>query len=220
MAFLVPHHPLKPRRRLAVELDPAARIVRAADLATWFDAEQAIAAAQSQADQIVADARATLESERQRGYAEGKERARREAAQHMAEQLLRTKEYFSRVEDRLVDLVMQATRRIVEGYSDPERVVHTVRNALALVRNQKHMTVRLNPAQVDHVRARVDELLVGYPGVELFDVVADANVGSDACVLESDIGIVEASTDGQLAALQAALRNALGAGPADDRGAA
>jgi type III secretion protein L len=54
-------------------------------------------------------------------------------------------------------------------------------------------------------------LLEGYPGVGLLDVVGDMRVAADACVLESDIGVVEASTEGQLAALESAFHRALGA---------
>lgn len=214
MAFLVPHHPLTPHHRLAVDIDPAARIVRASDIAAYRDADQAVAAARVQAEAIVAGAQVTFDAERKRGFEEGAERARREGAQHMAEQLARTHEYFGRIEDRMVDLVMQATRRIVEGYSERDLVSHAVRNALAVIRNQKQITLRLHPRHVEHFRARTDALLAGYPGVSLLDVVADARLGSDTCVLESEIGVVEASTEGQLAALQAAFRKAM-AGSSD-----
>ena len=38
-----------------------------------------------------------------------------------------------------------------------------------------------------------------------------ARLAADCCVLESDIGVVEASTEGQMAALEAAFRKARGA---------
>jgi type III secretion protein L len=206
MAFIVPHDPLTPRRRLAVEIDPAARIVRASDLAAYRDAEQAMAAARAQAGAIVEEARAAFESERKRGYEEGRELARREAAQHMAEQVARADAYFAQIEGRLVALLMQAMRKIVEGYDEHERVLHCARNALAVVRNQKQLTLRVPVERAEHVRARASELLADYPGVELLDVVPDARLADDACVLESEIGTVEASTQGQLAALEGALR--------------
>ena len=126
----------------------------------------------------------------------------------MAEQLARTDDYFAQVEERLVTLVMQAIRKIVQDYGDRERVVHSVRNALAVVRNQKQITLRVQPDNVEHVKAHTAQLLADYPGVSLLDVVADARVAADCCVLECDIGVVEASTEGQLTALEAAFRKA------------
>ena len=213
MAFFVPDHPLTPRHQLALDIDPAARIVRADDLAAWVAADEAMGAARAQADALVAATQAAFEAERRRGHAEGTELARREAAGHMVQQVTRTNEYFSQVEDRLVVLVMQGIRKIVQGYDDKERVVHSVRNALSVVRNQKQITLKVNPANVDHVKARTAELLAQYPGVSWLDVVADARLSADCCVLESEIGVVEASTEGQLAALDAAFHKARTAPP-------
>lgn len=195
-----------PRHRLAVDIDASVRVLRAADLAAYRGAEQAVAAAHAQAQEIIASARAVFEQERARGYREGTDLARAEGAQRIAEQVARTDNYFSEVEERLVTLVMQAVRKIVHGYGERERVVHSVRNALAVVRNQKHLTLRVNPHNVEHVQARTAALLADYPGVSLLDVIADARLGGDCCVLESEIGMVEASTEGQLAALAAAFR--------------
>jgi type III secretion protein L len=210
MAFFIPHQPLKPRHRLAADLDPATRIVRASDLASWVDAQAVVDAARAQADEIVAGARAAFDAERQRGYEEGREQARREGAHQMAQMLARTDHYFEQVEERLATLVMQAIRKIVNDYSDEERVVHSVRNALAAVRNRKQITLRVHPSHVDHVRARTAQLLADYPGVSLLDVVGDSRLGFDTCMLECDIGVVEATTEGQLAALESALRQARG----------
>lgn len=210
MAFLVPRHPLTPGLRLGLTIDPATRVVRSADIGTWRDAEQAVAAAHEQAQAIVAGARAAYEAERQRGHRDGTEQARREGSCHMAEQIARTDQYFNGIENQLAALVLQGVRRIIAGYSDHERVVHTVRSALAAVRNQKQITLRLHPDNVEPVKARTAELLADYPGVGLLDLVADSRLAIDSCVLESDIGVVEASTEGQIAALEAALRKARG----------
>ena len=84
------------------------------------------------------------------------------------------------------------------------------RSALAAVRNQKQITLRLHPDNVDYVKSRSAELLSDYPGVGLLDVVPDNRLAADCCVLESDIGVVEASTESQMAALEAAFRKARG----------
>lgn len=210
MAFLVPRHPLTPVRRLAPGIDPARKIVRAAELATLRSAEEAIADAQAQAARILEEARAAYEAEKARGYAEGKEEARLEQAEQMIENVSRTIDYFGKVEGKMVELVMQAVQKIVSDFDDEERVLITVRNVLAVVRNQKQMTLRLHPQQVDIVKARVNELLAAYPGVGYLDIVADSRLQPDACILESEIGLVEASLEGQLQALRAAFQKVLG----------
>lgn len=210
MAFLVPRSPLKPHRSLVVGIDPTRNVVRAADLQALRTAQEAIAVANEQADLIVSQAQAAFEAERQRGYEEGKEEARLEQAEQMIENVARNVDYFSRVESRMVDLVLQAMQKIISDFDDRERVMITVRNVLSVVRNQKQLTLRLNAQQIEAVKQRMDELLAAYPGIGYIDVVADKRVNLDACILESEIGLIEASIESQIDALRTAFQKVLG----------
>src|SRR5690606_38209027 len=155
-------------------------------------------------------AQAAFDAERERGYAEGREAALLDQAEKMIETVGRTVDYFANVESEMVELVMQSVRRVVDGFDSRETVMAAVRNALAVVRNQKHMTFRLHPDEVDVVKARVNELLAAYPGVGYLDIMADARLVRGACILESEIGMVEASLDGQIEALRRAFQRTLG----------
>ena len=213
MAFFIPHNalkPLQPMRELTAGIDTSRKIVRFAEIAALHDAQRMIAAANAQAEAIVAQAQAAFEAERQRGYEEGVEEAKLEQSEQMIENISSTIDYFGKVEGRMVDLVMQALRKIISDFSDEERVLITVKNVLSVVRNQKQMTLRLHPQQVDVVKARVNDLLANYPGVGYLDIVADSRLKLDACILESDIGLVEASMEGQLDALKNAFTKVLG----------
>jgi type III secretion protein L len=212
MAFLVPEprDPLSPARTLLARIAPGSRIVRRHEIAALVDAEGLLAAARAQADAIVAGAQSAFDAERLRGYEEGRAEARMEQAEKMIETVGRTVEYFAKVETDMVALVMAAVRKIVDDFDETERVVIVVRNALSVVRNQKQMTLRLHPQQVETVRARMNDLLAAYPGVGYLDIVADGRLGREACILESEIGLVEASIDGQVKALQGAFEKVLG----------
>ncbi len=209
MAFLQHRSPLEPRQ-LAAQIDPAARIVRAADYAALADAETLLANARAQADAIVAGAQAAFEAERQRGYDDGRESALMDQAEKMIETVGRTVDYFTNVENEMIDLVMMAVRKVVDGYDDREKALIVVRNALAVVRNQKQMTLRLHPDEVEVVRANVNDLLAAYPGVGYLDILPDGRLEKGSCILESEIGLVEASLDAQVAAVRNAFQRMLG----------
>ena len=210
MAFLVRSAALRPAHALAIELDPGNKIVPAAAVAAFRDAGEIVDEARRQAEGIIADARSAHEAECRRGYDEGCKQARMEQAEQMIEHVARTVDYLAHVEARMVDLVMGAVQKIVADFDDSERVLIVVRNSLSVVRNQKQMTLRLNPAQVETVRAHVNDLLAVYPGVGYLDLIADGRVQKDACILESEIGLVEASIEGQLEALRSAFARILG----------
>ncbi|MPM23309.1 Yop proteins translocation protein L [bioreactor metagenome] len=210
MAFLLPRDPLTPSRTLLAQVAPGQRIVRADDVAAWGDAQALLASARQQADAIVARAEAELEAERQRGYEEGLAEARMEQAEKMIDTVSRTIDYFARVEEDMVGLVMAAVRKIIDDFDEADRVHIVVKNALSVVRNQKQMTLRLHPQQVDVVRARVNDLLAAYPGVGYLDIVGDGRLTKESCILESEIGLVEASIDSQIKALEGAFHKVLG----------
>ncbi|MBV7485199.1 HrpE/YscL family type III secretion apparatus protein [Bordetella sp. BOR01] len=209
MAFLIPRDPLTPRQ-LATRVDPAVQVLRAADHAALVEAQAMLENARTQAQAVLDGANAAFEAERQRGYADGKEEALLDQAEKMIETVGRTVEYFASVENEMVDLVMAAVRKVVDGFDDREKIMTVVRNALAVVRNQKQMTLRLNPAEVDAVREQINELLAAYPGVGYLDILADGRLPRGACILESEIGMVEASLDGQIQALRGAFQRTLG----------
>lgn len=209
MVFLIPRQPLTPSSA-PPEVDTRVQILAGADRLAWADAQTLLEHAHSQAETIIAGAQAAFDAERERGYAEGREAALLDQAEKMIETVGRTVDYFANVESEMVELVMQSVRRVVDGFDSRETVMAVVRNALAVVRNQKHMTLRLHPDEVDVVKARVNELLAAYPGVGYLDIIADARLVRGACILESEIGMVEASLDGQIEALRRAFQRTLG----------
>ena len=209
MAFLIPRDSLTPRK-LAARIGPGAAVLRAHDYAALTQAQALLDNAHAQAAAIMAGAQAAFEAERQRGYADGKQEALMDQAEKMIETVGRTVEYFANVENEMIDLVMLAVRKVVDGFDDREKVMVVVRNALAVVRNQKQMTLRLHPDEVEVVRERINDILAAYPGVGYLDLVADSRLGRGCCILESEIGMVEASLEGQIAALRGAFQRTLG----------
>lgn len=192
-------------------LSPTDPVLEAAEVSTLMSAEAVLADARAEAERIRAEALAAFEAERRRGYEDGLAEAHMEQAERMIETVSRTVDYFGKVEERMVDLVMQAVQRIISDFDDRERVIQVVKNALAVARNQKQMTLRIHPTRVDLLKSGLNDILAAYPGVGYLDVVPDPRLDGDACILESEIGVVEASMSGQIEALRAAFRKVLGA---------
>jgi len=169
-----------------------------------------LAQAHEQSQLIRTQAEQFYESEKARGYAEGLEQVELEQIDRMIDVAGKTVDYFAGMEQRVVKLVMQSVRRVIDDFSDEERVMAVVRSGLAVMRNQKQLTLRLSSEHVDSVRARANELLERFPGVGMLDIVADPRLKGDAAILESDIGVVQASIDKQLEALENSFQKILG----------
>ncbi len=179
-------------------------------VAAWKDAEALLAAARAEAQRIVGEAQAAFDAEKARGYEEGQMEARLEEADRMIENASRTVEYFAAIEQKIVGLVMQAVRRIIADFTDTERVIAVVQSGLAVMRNQKQLTLRLPPEHLEEIKARAAELLERFPGVGMIDFVPDPRLKGDAAILESETGVVEASIDLQLRAIEQSFAKLLG----------
>lgn len=211
MSFVLPRDPLKPTRVLAVQVTPGTMVLPAQDWQRWLDAQAAIETASAQADQILREAQAQAEALRRQGYEEGRDEARQEAAERLIDNVAQQVDFFSRLEGRMVDLVMEAVRTVVYSYDDRQRVSITVRNVLAIARSQTQVTLRVAPEAVNVVRDGLDTLRAEFPGLAVIDVVADTRLIGEACVLETEVGVVEASLSLQLEALRRAFDRVLGA---------
>lgn len=209
MVFVLQRDSLNPTR-VSIAADPGARVLKAGEHRLLLDARRVLDEATHQAERIVDEARAAHAAERERGFREGSEAARLEHAERMIENVGRAIDYFARVEKDAIDLVMGAVRKIIHDFTDAERVAIVVRGALAAVRNQKQITLRLHPDDAATARQRLNDILTGFPAIGFVDIVADGRLAPAACILETDIGLVETSLEGQLRALQRAFQNVLG----------
>ncbi|HAS51189.1 MAG TPA: HrpE/YscL family type III secretion apparatus protein [Gammaproteobacteria bacterium] len=187
-------------------LRPEMRVLKAADYQTFVDARQMLADAQQQAQALLTGASQEYERQKQRGYADGMNEAKMDMAEQMMETAERTVDYFAQVEEKVAALVMTALRKVLGEFDDVDLTLRVVRNALQVVRSQPHVTIRVTPAQEPALRQRLNELLAGYNSVGMVEIVGDPRLGPGGCILETEIGVVDASIDVQLQALERALK--------------
>lgn len=185
--------------------DSSAKLIKARDFWAFKDAERALADAHDEKRRILRSARDAYEAERERGYAEGNESARLQQSGRMIEIVNQTVDYFTRLEADMVELVLDAVRKVVSDFDDRQRLTTVVKNCLDLLRHQKQLSLSVHPSQVTFLRGQVMALCELYPNVAQIDVHGDARLAIDACLVESDIGVVEASLSGQVEVLKQTL---------------
>ena len=183
-------------------VDPGCKVLKAEDYATYLEAREIIESAHKQAEEIVARAREAFELEKQRGYQDGLDESKMDQADQMLKVVSRTINYLSDVEHDMADILLSGVRKIIGEFDQEQLAVSLVKNALQHVRNEKQVTIRLPPSQYNMVKAQVNEILSDYKGVGFIDLVADQRLSTGDCIMESEIGVVDASVDVQLKALK------------------
>jgi type III secretion protein L len=210
MAFIIR------RTQELAQLDTVSKVIKADDFWQYQQAREMMSSAREKRDEILDASLAGFEAEQARGYRQGRDEARQEQAQKMIGVISQTVDYFSKIEAQMVDLVLDAVRRIIDDFDDREKVLKVVRNALIMVRNQRQILIRVHPVNVAEIKSQVNDLKQSFPGIEQMEVSADVSLDKDACVIESDMGQVEASMSGQMEALKASFGRVFGAIPESD----
>ncbi|GAJ72665.1 type III secretion cytoplasmic protein YscL [Vibrio sp. JCM 18904] len=175
-----------------LQLAPGLKVLKAKDYASYLDSQHLVEAANSKAESIIANAQQAYETEKQRGYQDGLAQAKIENAQTMVETLARCNDYYQQVEEKMTGVVLEAVRKIIDTFDDVDTTVSVVREALQLVSNQKQVILHVHPEQVVEVREKVAGVLSDFPEVGYVDVVADARLKNGGCILETEVGIIDA----------------------------
>ncbi|NLY41503.1 MAG: HrpE/YscL family type III secretion apparatus protein [Desulfovibrionales bacterium] len=182
---------------------PGQRVLKEADLLLMQHAQSILDLAQEQAERILQDAKTEYARQREQGYQDGKTEGKMEHAEKIMDTILSSVEFIENIESTLVHVVSQAIRKIIGEMDDAERIVRVVRTALLTVRNQQHVTIRVAPADAEAVRVALAGFLQSSPGGKSFlDLIPDARLDKGACLLESELGVVDASLETQLKALE------------------
>ena len=189
------------------------RIVKATEVATVCSAEEIIAAAEADAARIREEAKVAFEEEKKRGYEKGLADGKMEIAMQKLDLLDSSVAFMEGVEQKMADVVLKALKSFVVEVGDKEMVVNIVRKTLnAVIRTQRHVTLKVAPEMVSVVKERVAALRQDYPTVESFDVIEDSRLKGPACILETEAGVADASVDTQLAAIEKSLQRHIARG--------
>ncbi|MGZ4171618.1 MAG: FliH/SctL family protein [Solirubrobacteraceae bacterium] len=189
------------------------------------DVADVLSAAYADAEHIREQARAESEAE---GRAAGMAAIRAEldpslqaiagAAQALDE--LRD-QVVSELEHDAIALALRVAEQVVAGAIDvsPERLVDIAAVALRRIRDRQHVTLVVNPADLELMSGSVARLQSELGGIEHLNVQSDRRVGRGGVLARTDEGEIDAAIETQLARARAIVAAELGprdGGPEDE----
>ena len=183
-------------------VDPRAPILRAKEYCNYVESKRILREAHSHADIISKQSHEKYLEEKERGYDEGVDQSKVDQADHMLRIVENTVDYLASIEKVMAELLVTSVKKIINDFDQEELAIGLVKKALQNVRNEKKVTVRLPTTQYAMVKAKLNDLLGLYKGIGFIELVADQRLSTGDCILESEIGIIDASVDVQLKALQ------------------
>ncbi|MGZ4217469.1 MAG: FliH/SctL family protein [Solirubrobacteraceae bacterium] len=172
---------------------------------TGDDIADVLSAVRAEADRIRAEARAAGEAEgRAAGLAAAQEAAQPAlaalGAAAGAVDALRA-QLAAEAQQDAVELAIRLAEQILAGAIavEPERVVDVARNALRHLIDRRHVTLIVNPADLELVSESVENLCSELGGIEHLSVQSDRRIGRGGAIARTEAGDIDAGFATQLA---------------------
>lgn len=158
---------------------------------------------------------AEVQKARQNGYAQGEavglqrglDEARRVEAQLAAaiNALLGFRQtVYEEAKAQLVELAFAIADKITatRGIAERDTVIETINRCIAEILDKTRMRIRVNPAELDFVKQRFDELVKNNEAATAAVVESDNRVSAGGCIIETDSGSADARIESQLRMLR------------------
>jgi flagellar assembly protein FliH len=120
-------------------------------------------------------------------------------------------ETYHHIEKEVVELALAIARKVVcrEIQMDPEVVVCVARQALARIDDPGKIKIKMSPADLQFLnesRYRLSELIGNIDNVSL---EAEENIHSGGCIIETNLGEIDARIENQIQAVEETFRSAI-----------
>jgi flagellar assembly protein FliH len=181
-----------------------------------------LSAVRAEAEQIRAQAWAAGEAE---GRAAGLAAARTDAQPALAalgaalQAIADARERLvAELEQDAVEMALRLTEQILAGVLsvEPERVLDVARNALRHLTERRHVTLVVNPDDLELVSECVEQLQSELGGIEHLGVQSDRRIARGGAVARTDTGDIDAGIDTQLGRARELVAEALTGDKTDD----
>lgn len=160
------------------------------------DAERRVASAHLEAERI-------REAAREQGYEDG--------IAKLNELALRFQEQQSKLQEEnrasLIRLAVRVSEKILgrELEVNEDALTDIVIRAIRGIRHERRIQIRVHPSELAKSRAGLGRILEEVGATKEIEFREDASVTSGGCIVETDLGIIDARLDTQLRVLEKAL---------------
>jgi len=183
---------------------PTGRIIKASSARAWLDSHTLLESVKVAArNQQTASRKAYGDSYAQ-GYEDGRNEGMAEAARLVHATSGRIDRYLGSLEGEITSLALDIVTRVLGSFDTGTILARSARQALADLRRSKYAKITVNPAMEQTVRDQLADLIVNKE-IPL-EVNGDPELPLDACVLSSDLAVINASLKMQLEAIRAGLQ--------------
>lgn len=177
--------------------------------------EQKISKVKSEAERIINEAMQKTDAIREEARDAGREEGRAEASSRIEEALetlnqavKERKNIIKDAEQEILRLAIKTAEQIIRSEVSLHRDVclNIVAEAISRVSDREQIIVKANREDAEYLKRYKDRLAGMLDGVKSFSILEDANVEPGGCVIETNLGFVDAKISTKIKSIEAALK--------------
>src|SRR5215203_5257977 len=196
---------IKNERKAVGNLGVKGKVVKNQIVSAQREAARILEEAEEFAAAVRREAQKEAENLKAQAYLEATENALTEFERNLVESREIREKVWRETEKDLLRLAVRLAERIVgrEIEKDDKTIVEIISTALQNARQQEKLTVRVNPKDLPTIEKQTERFSSGR--IQFIDFVADPRVASTGCLIESEVGTIDARLETQLRVLERAL---------------
>jgi flagellar assembly protein FliH len=184
-----------------------------------LEGEQLVDYAKNEADSILKKAMEEAEAIREQAKDEGLEEARmvaeesasdklKDALQTLNDAVVERKKIIKDAENEILRLSLKVAEQIIKSEVSLHRDVslNIVSDAISRVSDREQVIIRVNREDLDNTKKYKDRIGDIVDGIKSLSIVEDASVEPGGCVVETNLGYVDARISTKIAAIEEAFR--------------
>lgn len=188
---------------------PNTRILRLEDYAVHLEVAEILQDAKNKRQKLLEQAdvqikmmkeaaQAEIEKMHQKAEAEIEQHRQQKRFEMMFEMLNKGIDFFSAMEDTLVQTIKSLALKIFDETPPEERIYKLVKTTIKELGEGKMLHIYVHPDQCALLKQNIKEIQKQVPTLERIEVVANKSMNLDECTLETETGILEAGLNLQL----------------------
>ncbi len=185
-----------------LQLSPDIKILKAGDYNQYYKASELIESAKKTATKIIDKANSDYEVQKNKGYQEGLTEIHTKQSQMMLDMLSHCKDYYIGLTPQIAELAHSTIKKLIGEFDDIDLTIRLAEQAIKLRTSQREITLHVSPEQEFGIRQHISQLKNKFPDTILIEVIANKRVKQGGCLLETKIGIIDATLDSQMAAIE------------------
>jgi flagellar assembly protein FliH len=178
-----------------------------------YEAEKMIKEAELKVSEIEHEAyKKGYDAGREEGYKEGQAEVMRlidrlgtivSTAVDIRDDIIRSSEKL------MTEMILMISRKVIkdEIVERREVVINNIKESIKRVKDRDRIDIRVNFADLDMTTAHKDELIKMMESLKKINIYEDSRVERGGCIIETDVGAIDAKISTQLDAIEEAIRS-------------